>query len=69
MVTKEEFIERFRQATAGMALYGLAMELDGGYIAKTTHALKIPAMVEKVLGAMYEFMATSVQQPKKDGAK
>lgn len=60
MVTKEEFRDRFRLQMAGIALYGLVTEMNGGVIAKTTHALAIPEMVEKVLGVMYDYLAHSV---------
>jgi hypothetical protein len=60
VVSKKEFIERFKLSTAGLALYGLATEVNGNLIAKTTLALTIPDTVEKVLSQMYEFIEKSL---------
>ncbi len=54
MLSKEAFIEKWRNHIAGLALYGTISDLRDSPMTRATRHMQIPALVEKTLGQMYE---------------
>jgi hypothetical protein len=53
-VTREEFVCRWRNHLAGMALYGAVSELRDGPLMRASRVLDIPSAVESLLGRLYD---------------
>lgn len=74
MRTKEEFVARWRNHVAGLALYGLIAELNAPgqrRISDAGRALEIPGQVERLLGQMYDDLARqqTADRAEKNGVK
>lgn len=54
MRTKEEFIRRWRNHLAGMALFGAVSDLRDGQMTRAAKILDIPGEVEKLLGQLWD---------------
>lgn len=53
VLSRDEFIARWRYQLAGMAIYGVFHDTQSGTIEKTANAISIPAKVEQMLNRMY----------------
>jgi hypothetical protein len=62
--TRQEFIERFHAQIAGLMLFGLVDDLNGGSLARASSALHIPAKTKALLNDMYNFMLELKEAPK-----
>lgn len=57
MRSREEFVKKFRNHLAGGFLYGAASDLKDGPVTKAARSIEILPEVEKLLAAMYEYVA------------
>lgn len=56
-MTKEEFVRRWKNHVAGMALFGMASERNDGPFVRAAKVFDIPKNVEDLLGKMYDDLA------------
>lgn len=63
MKTREEFVRKWKNHLAGMALYGTVSEMREGPLVRASRALEIPAEVERLLGMMYADMVPDADDP------
>lgn len=63
MKTKQEFTNRWKHKLAGMALYGVASEVNDGPITRAGKIFDVPAEVERLLGMMYDELAATEAEP------
>lgn len=56
-MSREDFVKRWRNHIAGLALFGVASEAKDGPLARAAKILEIPAEVERILGMMHDSLA------------
>lgn len=68
-MTCEEFVRRWRERVAGMALFGVASEVKDGPLARATYVLEIPERVEQLLTNMWNDIHRDKEQLKNGPVK
>jgi hypothetical protein len=53
-MTRDQFVARWKNHLAGMALFGAVSELRDGPLARAAKVMDIPAAVESLLGKMFD---------------
>lgn len=63
MPSKHEFVARFKNHIAGLALFGTISEMKDGPMKRAERIFEIPAEVERLLGQMYDYLLSAAEKP------
>lgn len=63
MKTRQQFIDLWKRHVAGMALFGVASEIQDGPIVRASKILEIPGEVERLLGRMFDDLTAEPAKP------